>query len=397
MRIVQICPYSWDAPGGVQAHVRQLSRHLARRGHEVLVLTPGDEPATDDHVQIVGRPVRVPFNGSVVPLCFSAASGAQVRSALDRFAPDIVHVHEPLAPSTSMLGTFSAKAPVVATFHAYYGHESLHAHMYSAVAPLLRPIWRRLACRIAVSQAAASCVGSRMGTDRLRVIPNGIDIDHFERAGPADLPPGRKLLFVGRLERRKGLPVALRAFADLATKLPDLTMLVIGEGPDREAVDELPDDLRGRVSMLGYLHGEALPTYHAAADVFIASATGQESFGIVLIEAMAAGLPVVASDIPGYREVVRAGVEGLLVPPGDPGALSESLLTILQNPALAMRFASAGRKRARVFSWESVIGKLEAAYDEALRTPRFRRSIARENGDGRRVGATHRAKSAAAP
>ena len=366
MRIIQICPYSWDAPGGVQSHVRQLADQLQRRGHEVLVLAPGSAASTERDVRIVGRPVRVRFNGSVVPLCFSPASATAVREALDQFDPDVVHLHEPLAPSTSMLAALYAKAPLVATFHAYFGREMLQGQMYSAVAPLLRPIWRRIDHRIAVSQAAAASVTSRMGRDPIRIVPNGADLEPFRRALPADLPAGRKLLFVGRLEPRKGFPIAVRAFALLAQRMPDVRLLVVGEGRDRKALRELDADVRARVTMLGHVTRAELPTYHAAADVFIGSALGSESFGIVLVEAMAAGLPVVVSDIAGYREVVHEGIEGLLVPPSDPEALAAALTRVLDDASLAARLGAAGEERACDFSWDTVAAQIEESYHDAV-------------------------------
>ena len=367
MRIIQICPYSWDAPGGVQMHVRQLSDHLARRGHEVLILAPGDGHSGEQDVRIVGRPVRVRFNGSVVPLCFSPASAAAVRDALDQFEPEIVHLHEPLAPSTSMLAALYAKAPLVATFHAYFGKQMLQGQMYSAIAPLLRPIWRRIDFRIAVSEAAAASVTSRMGRDAICVVPNGAELEPFRRAMPAvGLPPGRKMLFVGRLEPRKGFQIAMRAFVRLAEEMPDLLFLVVGEGRERRVLRELEPALRERVIMLGHVPREALPTYHAASHVFIGSAIGSESFGIVLVEAMAAGLPVVVSDIAGYREVVRPDVEGLLVPPSDPDALAAGVRRVLGDEALAVRLAEAGRQRALMYSWDTIAARIDDIYYETV-------------------------------
>lgn len=359
MRIVQACPYSWEAPGGVQTHVRQLAGNLEGRGHRVLILAPGRRRAGAG-VVIVGRPVRVPYNGSVVPICPSPVSVGTVARALARFGPDVVHVHEPFAPSTAMFAVLKARAPVVATFHAYADR----ALLFTLAAPFLRPVWRRLDVRLAVSEAAASFVRARLG-DGIRVVPNGVDVAPFEGARPRDLPPGRRVLFVSRLDRRKGFRVALRAFARLAPDFPDLLFVVVGDGEERAAVRDLPELVRRRVILLGAVSHEELPSVHAAADVFVAPALGGESFGIVLVEAMASGLPVVASDIPGYREVVRRGVEGHLVPPGDAGAVADALRRVLTDPGLARRLGEAGRARARQYSWERVAGQLEAIYEEA--------------------------------
>jgi phosphatidylinositol alpha-mannosyltransferase len=371
MRIVQISPYSWDAPGGVQVHVGQLSRHLRERGHDVLVLAPGDRPGFREDARIVGRPYAVHVNGSVARLCFSRRSSRVVRKALEIFRPDVIHVHDPLTPSTAMLGVIHRNAPVVATFHSYFARDHFEGRIYTAIAPLLKPVWRRVSRRLAVSEAARHSVCSRMGDAPVEIVPNGADVEIFAEAKPAtDLPPGRRLLFVGRLEPRKGFPVAVRAFAQLAADYPDLHLIVVGDGEQRGAIDSLPPAVRERVRMLGKVSYEALPTYHRAADIFVSPATGSESFGIVLVEAMAAGLPLVASDIAGYREVARQESEGLLVQPSDPTALAAGVRRILDDPALAQRLGENGFRRSRSFAWDRIIDRLEVVYDGLLEPAR---------------------------
>jgi phosphatidylinositol alpha-mannosyltransferase len=364
MRIIQISPYSWDAPGGVQSHILQLARHLEARGHEVLVLAPGDRPRRQQGVRIVGRAVPLRVNGSVAPICFSRLSSRLVERAFEKFLPDVIHVHEPLNPSTSMLGVWLANAPIVATFHANVPRGSVQSTAYGAMARLLRPVWDRIDRRIAVSEAARKSVCSRMGEGDIEIVPNGADVDVFASAPPAALPAGRKLLFVGRLEPRKGFPVALRAFELLAPTYPDLRLVVVGDGPDRGAIEALDATLSSRVHMVGRVSATELPTYHRAAQLFLAPATGSESFGIVLVEAMAAGLPVVASDIPGYRDVTRDGVEGVLVPPDDPAALATAVARLLDAPALARSLGEAGARRARLFDWNAIVDRLLEIYDE---------------------------------
>jgi phosphatidylinositol alpha-mannosyltransferase len=362
MRIALACPYAWDAPGGVQVHVRQLAARLLDRGHEVLVLTPSGSPPPEPWVKGVGRPIRVPYNGSVAPLCPLPGSARKVARELRAFEPDVVHAHEPLAPSTSMFATLRAPAPVVATFHAYADR----AVLFSAVAPVLRPVWDRLRVRLAVSRAAAEFVELRFSGELVRIVPNGADVDLFARATPSpDLPGGRRILFVNRLDPRKGFQVMVDAFRRLAEEAPDAVLVVAGDGAERDAVDALEPAARDRVVMLGSVPHTDLPPYHAACEVFCAPAVGRESFGIVLVEAMAAGLPVVASDIPGYREVVQDGVEGVLVPPRDPDALAAAVLRLLRDPEASKRQGEAGRERARRYSWDSVVGELEAIYREA--------------------------------
>jgi phosphatidyl-myo-inositol alpha-mannosyltransferase len=360
VRVVLACPYAWDAPGGVQIHVRQLADKLRRNGHEVLVLAPGSG-ASSSEVTIVGRPVRVRYRGTVAPICWSPASWKRVRDALTTFGPDVVHAHEPFSPSTSMLAVLGATAPVVATFHAWLDRSRLQV----AAAPLLRRVGRRIHVPIAVSDAAASFAG-RAFPVRFRVIPNGLEVKRFAQATPAPgLPEGRRVLWVNRLDPQKGFRVAVAAFVRVCRDLDDVSMIVVGDGPDRDTIARVPPGIVRRVLLVGEVSHELLPPYHAAADVFLAPATGQESFGYVLVEAMAAGLPIVASDIPGYREVVRHGVEGVLVRPRDAAALAAGLRRVLDDPHLARELGEAGRARAAQFDWERVIPRIEEAYRDA--------------------------------
>jgi len=365
MRILLACPYAWDAPGGVQTHVRQLGRQLLERGHEVLAIAPGHRRPAEEWARVVGRPVRVPYSGTVAPICFSPSSWRRVREILRVFEPDVVHAHEPLTPSTSMFAVLESRAPVVATFHAFLNR----SRVLGAAAPALRLVWRRIGVHVAVSEAAAAFVG-RAFPGVATIVPNGVEVELFAGATPVrGLPPGPKVLWVNRLDPQKAFPVALEAFSLLAPELGDLSLVVAGDGRDRRALESLPADVRRRVVMLGTVAHTDLPPYHAAGDAFVSPATGQESFGIVLVEAMAAGLPVVASDIPGYREVVRDGVEGLLVPPGNAGALAAALRRVLTDADLAGRLAEAGRERALEYSWGRVVPRLEELYREAAGLP----------------------------
>jgi len=272
-----------------------------------------------------------------------------------------LHIHEPFSPSTSLWALLEARAPVVATFHS----SAERSWLFDAAAPVLRRLARRISVRIAVSQAARTFAQRRIHGS-FDVIANGIDVDRFAHAEPAALQPGPTLLFVGRLEERKGFPVAVEAFRRLGIERPDLRMVVAGDGKERSAVMSLPPDLRARILLLGSVSNERLPGYHAAADVYLGPALGGESFGIVLVEAMAAGLPVVASRIRGYDEVVRDGVDGLLVPPGDPGALAAATARILDDPMLSERLSLAGRDRAAGFEWGIVASAIRERYERAI-------------------------------
>jgi phosphatidylinositol alpha-mannosyltransferase len=363
VRILLACPYDWGAPGGVQVHVRQLAQGLRRRGHDTRVVAPGTVPASDPWVRIVGRPVRVPYNGTVAPISFSPGAWRRIRSAMRSFDPEVVHVHEPLTPSTSMLAALAASAPVVATFHAYLDRSRL----MELAGPALRRISRRIEAGIAVSDAAAEFL-RRVIPVSVEIVPNGVDVGRFAHPGvPArGLPAGRKILWVNRLDPQKGFRVMLDAFERLPVELDDVHLVIVGNGRDRDAVRSLPERIRPRVLHLGTVAHDQLPAYHAAADVFVSPAVGQESFGIVLVEAMAAGVPVICTDIPGYREVVRDGVEGLLVPPNDPAALSEAIARVLDDGAMAAALAEGGRARAADYAWDAVLPRLEAVYERVI-------------------------------
>ena len=316
----------------------------------------------EEGVIVVGRAVPIPYQGTVAPIAphWSLAVGRTMAS----FRPDVVHVHEPLLPSTSAVATLRSSAPVVATFHA----QAERSALFDVAAPLLRLLWRKVCVRVAVSEAARSFLSSRLDGE-VRVIPNGVDVGLFAGALPATkLPGGKRVAWVGRLDRQKGFPVAVEAFERLAAEIDDVHLIVAGDGRDRTAVDRLSPRVRNRVIMLGAVPHSDLPPYLAACDAFIAPATGQESFGVVLVEAMASGLPVVATDIAGYREVLRREIDGLLVLPGDALALADGLRRVLDDAALAERLRQAGRARANDFSWDVVVTRLERAYGDALAT-----------------------------
>jgi phosphatidylinositol alpha-mannosyltransferase len=366
LRLVLVSPYSWDFPGGVQIHVRELAAHLRLRGHEVHILAPGKRVGVRDDVHIVGRAVPVRGNGSVARISFGPLVGREVGRALRTLKPDLIHVHEPLAPSVSMLTVLQANAPVVATFHSNVGRERVGSLWFQVAVPAVRPVWDGLACRIAVSEAARHSVTSRMGEAELEIVPNGVDVERFASAQPLAPAMGRYLLFVGRLESRKGFPIAVQAFERLAPVYPDLRLVVIGEGSQRDAVDELPGSIRARVDMLGRIDDTQLPRYFRSATAYLGPATGGESFGIVLAEAMAAGTPIVASNISGYCDVARNGKEAILVAPGEPDSLALGIRRLLETPGLADSLRAAGKIRAQDYAWDRVTDRIEGIYRRAL-------------------------------
>lgn len=359
MKIAIVSPYSWTTPGGVNAHIAGLAEALRHRGHEVRILAPADSKVPPGIVRL-GRTLPVPYNGSVARLAFGPRVSGRLRIALRRTKPDVVHVHEPFAPSASMLAVLQRPRVCVATFHA----AAPESRLYRAARPLLGPLWRRLHGRIAVSAAARETIG-RVFDGPMRIIPNGIDFSRFASVPPPD-PAARTILFLGRLERRKGAHLLIEAAPKLLATHPDARILIAGDGPERARLEAaVPEQCEPSVEFLGRVAHDRLPALMGEAAIVCAPSLGGESFGIILAEAMAAGRPVVASAIPGYAAVARDGVEASLVPPGDARGLAGALGRLLDRPEEARRLGEAGRTRAREFDWEVLVERVEEVYREA--------------------------------
>jgi phosphatidylinositol alpha-mannosyltransferase len=370
VRIALVCPYDWTRPGGVQAHVAQLATHLSRR-HDVAVFAPhrrGVPPAFPAPAVVdVGRPTPLPYNRSVAPVAIAPTSALRVLRLLRRFAPAVTHVHEPLSPLVSFAAAALAPRPVIATFHSWSDSDRL----YRLIAPVGRRVARRLDARVAVSPSAQVFAAEALGVPigAFRVIPNGIAVDSFAAAPIEALrdPERPLLLFVGRLEPRKGLDVLVRAFLRVRAAMPNVRLCVVGEGAQRERCQQMiPGSIRHDALFVGHVDEAEKPRYFASADLFVAPNTGGESFGIVLLEAMAAGLPIVASDIPGFRNVMRDGQQGRFVPPGDAPALAETILTLLSNDKLCHALAAEGRRHADEFDWSVVARSIEELYEAVV-------------------------------
>lgn len=370
MKIALVSPYDFAYPGGVTAHISHLAYQFQREGHTVRVLAPSSQPPDSigvDYLYPLGRPVPVPSGGSIARISLSVWLGRRIRQLLEQERFDIVHLHEPLAPFLPMCVLYLSRSVNVGTFHAYHGSNRL----YWLTRRPLTPLFHRLQGRIAVSKPAMEFV-SRYFPGDYRIIPNGIDVDHFARpvAPIPDFWDGRRnLLFVGRLEKRKGLKYLLGAFSRLKWDYPDLRLIVVGPGqPDGESCRLMGERNVRDVVFVGPVPYRDLPRYYHSAHIFCSPATGKESFGIVLLEAMATGRPLVATDIPGYASVVRHGVEGLLVPPGDEEALAGAIRTLLDNPQLQAVMGARGRMRAQEFRWERVAQRVLDYYRELLAT-----------------------------
>lgn len=365
MRVGLVCPYEWTVPGGVGNHVRALAGELRRLGHDVDVLAPAERPAHEAGFVGLGGSLAVPYNGSVARIAIGPRTLVRVRRALAAGGYDLLHVHEPLSPSVGLLAVVQSHLPVVGTFHANLDRSLA----LTAASPLLRRAYDRLAGRIAVSPSARDTWQGQFGGSMV-VIPNGVAPEFF--ACPEPLPgwkgTGPTVLFVGRLEPRKGLAYLVRAFLRLKPAFPGLRLLVVGRDDKRQqerAMAVVPARLRPDLVFVGAVPQADLPSYYASADVFCAPSLGGESFGIVLAEAMAVGLPVVCSDIGGYRDVVRDGSEGLLVPPRDPEALATALGGLLDNPARRAAMGAAARGVAGRYAWQVVAAEVAEVYQAA--------------------------------
>ena len=369
MKIAMVSPYDFTWPGGVTAHVAQLARELGRSGHQVQVLAP-HSPARealdgDDFVHL-GRSVPLPSGGSIARVCLSWWLMPKVRDLLRREAFDIVHLHEPMAPILPLCVLEYSTSVNVGTFHASYSHQ----HLYNLAHPVIKRWHKRLHGGIAVSPAAYRYVNKAFPAD-YKIIPNGIDVDHFTKQcepWPEYRDGKTNILFVGRLEKRKGLKYLLEAYGRLKWEHPDIRLLVVGPGqPDRDSVRLMGACSLEDVVFAGKVSYDDLARYYATADIFCSPATGSESFGIVLVEAMAAGKPVIASDIEGYRCIVQDGQQGLLVPRKDAAALANSLARLIENPELARRLAANGRQAVEQYRWQAVAAQVEDYYLDCLR------------------------------
>ena len=374
MKVAMVSPYDFSWPGGVNAHVTQLSAELRQRGHEVTVIAPRTpanplaQCGSPDYFIPMGRSVPLSAGGSTARVTLSWWLWPRVRQLMARERFDLVHVHEPLAPLLPLMFLHHSNAVNVGTFHAFSDGQQLYRWSRYA----LRTWHQRLHGRIAVSEAARTFVAPHFPQRQYRVIPNGIDFQRFAAANPLpELQDNRKnILFVGRKDERKGLRYLLEAFALSLEIRRDLRLVVVGPGePDRTCeslIDTINGVNRGMVRITGPVSDEDLPRYYASADVFCSPATGGESFGIVLLEAMAAGAPVVASNISGYRDVVAHERNGMLVSPRDPSAIAAALVNVIDNPELAGRLSDAGKQVAQDHRWQRVASEVEDYYQHCM-------------------------------
>ncbi len=363
MRIGMVCPYSFDVPGGVQSHILQLAEVMHAAGHEVSVLAPASphaDTSLPDYVVSGGKAVPIPYNGSVARLRFGPATHRKVKKWLQQGDFDVLHLHEPNAPSLSMLALNIAEGPIVATFHT----STTKSLTLSVFEPILRPMHEKIVGRIAVSDLARRWQMEALGSDAVE-IPNGVDVASFATAPMLDgYPrPGRSILFLGRFdEPRKGMSVLMGALPAVVERFADIEVLVVGRGDEAE-LRETAGPLAGHLRFLGQVDDVQKAAAMRSADVYCAPNTGGESFGIVLVEAMAAGTAVVASDLDAFRRVLDDGRGGRLVSVDDPDDLAAGLIDVLSDDARRARYIECAAELVKRYDWSVVALQIMRVYE----------------------------------
>ncbi len=372
MKIGLVSPYDYCHPGGVSLHVNCLAHQFLENGHSVRIIAPCSSPPIGELRHFVipqGRPISVPSGGSIARVTFSLRLTGPIRSLLEKENFDVVHIHEPLISTLPLTVLRLSESLNVGTFHAFHSKP----RGYGLAKPILGYWIKRLHGRIAVSEPARNFV-SRHFPGEYRVIPNGIDIQKFSPGEPSPsldyLNDGRlNLLFVGRLEKRKGLDCLLKSYQNLKKDYPEARLVVVG--PGKRLLKKYKSIVQEKeikdVVFAGYVPSSELPNYYRSAHVFCAPAIGDESFGIVLLEAMACGKPVVASNIQGYAGVISQGEDGFLVPPKDEKAFSNALGSLLSNRALREEMGNRGRLKAQKYCWENIAGMVLDYFGELMK------------------------------
>lgn len=357
-----VCPYGWDAPGGVQAHIADLKQYLVNKGHTVSVLAPtADEDSLPDWVVSAGKPLSIPYNGAVARVLFGPVAFAKVKQWISENEFDLLHLHEPAIPSISLLACWAAEGPMVGTFHASAKKQKASF----AIVPILEPVIEKLSARIAVSEAARETLMAHLETDAV-VIPNGI---YAAKMAGTVRPEwsGQTLGFMGRFtEPRKGLKVLIDALPIISRFAPDIKVLVAGPGDPEEFLKDIDPQLRSRIQFLGRLSEQEKADFMSSVGAYIGPNTGGESFGIILAEALAGGAAVVASDIPAFAAVLQNGKYGKLFKSEDSTDLAKVIIDLFRNKEERDELAKAGQKYAQRFDWDVVAHDIFEVYEMAI-------------------------------
>ena len=363
LRIGLVCPYSWDFPGGVQNHVRDLAEFLISNGHYVEVLAPATESEDlPDYVVSAGRAISIPYNGAVARVLFGVGANSRVRSWINDGDFDLLHLHEPAIPSLSLLACWAGEGAMVGTFHAAAKYQKA----IFAIGPILEPVIEKLSARIAVSESARLTLTAHLETDAI-VIPNGIYADNYRDGSSRPQWQGNTIGFLGRFEEdRKGLPVLLDALPIISRFIPDIRVLIAGPGDSEEVLAKVDPQLRHRVEFLGKISEEDKADFLASVSLYIAPNTGGESFGIILAEAMAGGAAGVASDIPAFADVLGHGQYGALFESENSENLAKVIIDLLRDETKRKELAAAGKVHAQRFDWGQVGEEIFEVYELAM-------------------------------
>jgi phosphatidylinositol alpha-mannosyltransferase len=363
LRIGIVCPYSWDVPGGVQNHIRDLAEFLIANGHYVEVLAPATESEDlPSYIVSAGRSVSIPYNGAVARVLFGVGANSRVRNWINEGDFDLLHLHEPAIPSLALLACWAGEGAMVGTFHAAAKYQKAIV----AIGPILEPVIEKLSARIAVSEAARLTLTAHLETDAI-VIPNGIYAENYRDGTPRAIWQGNTIGFLGRFEEdRKGLPVLLNALPIISRFVPDIRVLIAGPGDSEEVLENVDPQLRNRVEFLGKISEEDKADFLSSISLYIAPNTGGESFGIILAEAMAGGATVVASDIPAFADVLGDGKYGALFESENSESLAKVIIDLLRDDSKRSELAKAGAAHAQRFDWSQVGEEIFEVYELAM-------------------------------
>lgn len=363
LKIGIVCPYSWDTPGGVQNHIRDLAEFLIAAGHEVSVLAPAiDEEKLPDYVVNAGKPISIPYNGAVARVLFGPVAFSRVRQWISQGDFDLLHLHEPAIPSISLLACWAADGPMVGTFHAAAKRQKI----IFAIGPILEPAIEKLSARIAVSEAARLTLTDHLDTDAI-VIPNGIYASRYHDGVAQEKWQGNTIGFIGRFEEpRKGLSVLLEALPVIARFAPDVKVFVAGPGDPTEVEKSIHPQLRHRFEFLGKISEQDKANFMSSVSIYVAPNTGGESFGIILAEALAGGACVVGSDIPAFDDLLGYGEFGALFKSEDATDLAKVIIDLLRDDQKRFALAKAGRTRGQSFDWELIAQQIFSVYEMSI-------------------------------
>jgi phosphatidylinositol alpha-mannosyltransferase len=363
LKIGIVCPYSWDTPGGVQNHVRDLAEFLIAAGHNVSVLAPAiDETKLPDYVVNAGKPISIPYNGAVARVLFGPVAFARVRQWISQGDFDLLHLHEPAIPSISLLACWAADGPMVGTFHAAAKRQKI----IFAIGPILEPAIEKLSARIAVSEAARLTLTDHLDTDAV-IIPNGIYANRYTEGKSIEKWSGNTIGFIGRFEEpRKGLSVLVDALPVISRFAPDVRVLVAGPGDPAEVIESIDPQLRQRFEFLGKITESEKADFMSSVAVYVAPNTGGESFGIILAEALAGGACVVASDIPAFDDLLGQGKYGALFESESATELAKVVIDLLRDDTKRKELSARGKERAKFFDWTVVAERIYSVYEMSI-------------------------------